>query len=611
MHTRIHYLFRLAFFWLIYFTLFRLVFIAWHYDKLPDGYLSNTFLALFKGYRLDISMTCYLITVPFLLWIIQQFARHRVIHRINHIYNILIIFIIALISIGNIRMFTEWGTLLNARALAYLRYPGEVMHYASTMSIILGLAAWILSAMLGVLLYRIIAFNFSYPVENIRFRLVQVVIFSVLLITGIRGGWQLAPVNESAAYYSSYAINNKIAINSPWYLMHSIAEASAQKNPFAVMDSKKAELRVKNLLASRDSLSDHLLNTPRPNIVFIILESWTADILDEPQTTPHFHELEKEGLLFTQAYGSGYRTDQGLAAIISGFPAQPNNSIITTPSKSEKLPSIVNEFKKDGYATSFYYGGEAEFANMKMYLLNSGFDKLVDKSSFSKDQFNSKWGAHDEYVLSRQADELKSEKQPFFSAVLTLSTHEPFEVPIRTPFTGDDLPSKFRSAAYYTDQCLGDYFNRARIAGWFDNTLFVLVADHGHHLPKEIDLYYPSAHRITMMLYGGALKEEYRGKKIDKTVEQTAISSTLLAQLGKDHSTFGWSRNIFAKDYKEFAYYSMENELGWVTPQQQIMHTYVPARTETGSKTAAAVADSLLTDGQAYLQWMYEQYLSY
>lgn len=612
MQIKIHYLIRLAFFWLIYFTLFRLVFIAWHYDKLPDGNLSNTFLALFAGYRLDISTASYLMILSFVLWSLQQFFRHRIIHRLNIVYNILLIFIVALACIGNIRLFSEWGTLLNARALTYLSHPQEVLSFASTGSIVFATAVWILCGLAGVVIYRSFVTNFSFPVEKLWMRIAQVAVFLVLLLTGIRGGWQLAPVNESAAYYSTHPINNKIATNTVWYLVHSIAEANAQSNLYAFMSSEQAAQRTKQLLASSGETTESILKTKQPNIVFIVLESWIADLIDEKSTTPQFNELAKEGLIFTQCYASGFRTDQGLAAILSGFPAQPNNSIITTPSKAEKLPSIGSVLKKEGYSTSFYYGGDIEFANMKTYLLHCGFDKLIDKKAFSEEEYNSKWGAHDGPVLDKQADALKSEKQPFFSVALTLSTHEPFEVPIRTPFDSyDDLPNQFRKAAYYTDHCLRSYFLRAKAEDWYDNTLFVLVADHGHHLPKQMDIGNPSTHRIAMMLCGGALKEEYRGKKVEKIVEQTAIAATLLRQLNKDHTSFTWSRDALAKDYKEFAYYSLEPLLGWITPEQDIIWYFTPPRADVKRKTVPVLNDSLLMDGKAYLQTLYEQYLQY
>ena len=272
------------------------------------------------------------------------------------------------------------------------------------------------------------------------------------------------------------------------------------------MDSKNAKKITDDLFSSRTGSTENILKNNKPNIVVIVLESWTADIIKalggEENVTPHFDELSKDGLLFTQMYGSGFRTEQGLISIFSGFPAQPNNSIITSPEKAERLPSLNTELSKQGYQSSFYYGGEVEFANMKSYLLNTNFKKIIDKNNFEKKQLNSKWGAHDEFVFKKQIDGLKAEKEPFFSVVLTLSTHEPFEVTMKTPFNGGEEQELFKKAAYYTDYCLFNYFNEAKKQPWYKKTLFILVADHGHRLPKNRNMDFPEGRRITAMITG-------------------------------------------------------------------------------------------------------------
>lgn len=609
-HLKLHYLIKLALFWLAYFALFRLLFMAYHHNRLPDGHLSNTFLALFAGIRLDLSTISYLIAFPFVLWVLQQYLHTRWLLRINHIYNTLAILLVSLISIGNIRLFVEWGTMLNARALRYLTHPNEVFNFTSGSVIVLGVTLWLVTVLAGAFIYSTFVNGFAAPIANHKKRIAIIIAIPVLLVIGIRGGFQLTPVNESSAAYSVHSINNKIATNSVWYLVHSVLEANAEVNPYVTLDAQTARDRVKKLLHS-EGKTGSVLKTQKPNIVLIILESWIYDVVKEKNVTPNFNALANEGLLFTQAYSSGFRTDQGLASILSGFPSQPNNSIITTPDKAEKLPAISRELLKAGYSTSFYYGGELEFANMRSYLVNSGYEKMIDKHDFDANQLSKKWGAHDEHVLNKQAEELRSAKQPFFSTLLTLSTHEPFEVPIKSPFTGEDVPSKFRHSAYYTDKCLGDYFRKAKQEKWFDNTIFILVADHGHHLPNNVEFAYPASRRITMMLYGGALKDEYKGKTFDKITEQSCIPATLFAQLGMPHDSFPWSRNVFAGDYREFAYYSLENVLGWITPQQSLVYTYVPAKVIRTEPDSLPVNDSLLTDGKAYLQTLYEQYLQY
>lgn len=613
---RIHFLLRLLVFWLLLFALFRVVFIIYHHTKIPDGQHSETGLSFLYALPLDISAACAAVTIPFLLWVFQQFYKHRFIHHLNLIFNITCIVLVTIISIANLKMYGEWGTPLSARAFNYLMYPKEVLSFISLWSVLLLLAVCGVFIYIGLKLYKGMITNFSYPIENIKIKIGMIIILPGLLLLGYRGGFQLAPINESSAYYSTLQINNHIATNNMWFLAHSFVEASDSKNPYLFMDAEKAKSITADLFAAKSGKSLAVSNTRKPNIVFIVLESWTADIIKalggEENVTPHFDNLSKEGLLFTQMYGSGFRTEQGLVSILSGFPAQPNNSIITTPSKAEQLPSLNIELGKQGYQSSFYYGGEVEFANMKSYLLNTHFEKIIDKNNFEKSQLNSKWGAHDEFVFMKQLDGLKSEKQPFFSIVLTLSTHEPFEVTMQTPFNGGEEPERFKKAAYYTDYCLYNYFNEAKKQSWYKNTLFVLVADHGHRLPKNRNMDFPEGRRITAMITGGALVNNLRGKTFDKITNQNDLPAIILGALNLPHANFAWSRNVFNEGVKEFAYYSNENSLGWIAPQQNMVYSFNSKKVEElQPKSQTNLNDTVLTQAKAYLQTLYEQYLTY
>ncbi len=614
-NLKIHYLFRLIIFWILFFALFRFIFIIYHHNKIPNEHYFETGLSFFHALRLDLSTACAAALIPYILWAIQQCYNNRLIERLNFSLNILMITIVSILSIANIKMFGEWGTLLSPRVFNYLLYPKEVLTFISVWSLSLLLTACIIITYVGIKAYRKFVTNFSNNIQNKKAKILQIIIFPAILIICYRGGFQLAPINESSSYYSNVQINNQIATNNIWYLAHSILEAKDTKNPYVFMDIDKAKQKTKDLFAITSDETQTLFKG-KPNIVIIVLESWTADIINalggEKNVTPHFDELSKEGLLFTQMYGSGFRTDQGLVSILSGFPAQPNNSIITTPSKSEKLPSISIELGKQGYRSSFYYGGEIEFANMKSYLLNTQFGKIIDKNNFKKSQLNSKWGAHDEFVFNKQLEEIKDEKQPFFSVILTLSTHEPFEVTMQTPFIGGSDAEHFKKAAYYTDNCLFNYFNEAKKQSWYNNTLFILVADHGHPLPKNRDMNLPEGRRITGMITGGALVDSLRGKTMDKICNQNDIPAIILSQLKLAYNNFVWSKDVFNTSSKQFAYYSNENVLGWISPQQNIIYSLPSQKVmKLQPKTQTSLNEIDLEQSKAYLQTLYQQYLDY
>lgn len=611
---KIHYIIRLLLFWLAFFALYRLLFIL-YYHKVLSSHLSETFLSFVYGFRLDLSTACAATAIPFLFWAIQQFFKNRWIHRANLIFNAGCITLVSVLDIANLKIYGDWGTLLSARALHFVIYPREVLNFISIGDLSLLLFYWVLLTTAGIVFYRKFVTDFSYQATGIVKRIALAFSLLVLLVFGYRGGLQLAPINESSASYSTTPINNHIATNNIWYLGHSLVEANDSKNPYLFMEDKEAKAIVDGLYQTT-GVHEEIIKTKQPNIVIIVLESWTADIIEklggEKGVTPHFNELCSDGLLFEQMYGSGFRTEQGLVSILSGFPAQPNNTIITTPSKAEKLPSLGIELEKLGYNSSFYYGGEIEFANMKAYLLNSHFKKIIDKNSFDKQQQNSKWGAHDEFVFKKQLSGLDEEqKPPFFSILLTLSTHEPFEVTMETPFNGNEEAEKFKKAAYYTDNCLFEYFKNAKQQPWYQNTLYILVADHGHHLPKNRNMNNPESRKITALITGGALKDSLRGKTVEKIVSQHDLPATILGALLQPHAQFNWSKDIFEDSNQQFAYYSNENVLGWVSPKQNLIYSFATQKTAIQPKTQSILNDTVLSQAKAYLETLYNTYLDY
>jgi phosphoglycerol transferase MdoB-like AlkP superfamily enzyme len=301
-------------------------------------------------------------------------------------------------------------------------------------------------------------------------------------------------------------------------------------------------------------------------------------------------------------YGSGDRTDKGIVAVLSGYPAQPTTSIVKTPVKASKLPMISKVLAAKGYSTSFYYGGELEFANMKAYLLGGDFEKYTSKNDFdSKDQ-NSKWGAHDGVVMQRVVDGLNKETSPFFCTWLTLSSHEPFEIPVPPVLKGTDDVSLFLSSLHYTDQVVYDFIEQCKKQPWWANTLVVITADHGHRLPrteKKINDF-----KIPVLFLGGALRQQ--GIINERVGSQTDIPATVLAQLNLPVKDFAWSRNLFDPAAPQWAYFCFNNGYGFVQPGNYFIFDNVGKKPiETGG--ALSAADT--AKGKAIQQLSFEDYL--
>lgn len=225
---------------------------------------------------------------------------------------------------------------------------------------------------------------------------------------------------------------------------------------------------------------------------------------------------------------------------------------------------------------------------------------------------NSKWGAHDEFVFEKQLLDLRNETAPFFSVVLTLSSHEPFEVPVQTRYNAETESNKFRGAVYYADQCLGAYFKKAKQEPWYANTLFILVADHGHRLPQNKDTSKPPSKHIPLLLLGPVIKPEFRDMIVNIVGNQNDIATTLLHQLNLDASGFPRSKDLLNHSSRSFAYYTTNNYLGWVTSRQSVTYNYLTQEVWKSDVTCnGAYHDSIMLDAKAFLQTHFQDYLDY
>lgn len=593
---------------MILFAVMRLLFVVVNY-KFLGGTFGHKLLLFPAALRLDAAMAAYLTAVPFLLWLSYIAFQKNILLVIARYCTIVFSVLVVFISLMNIGNYANWQTVINKRILLYFENPAEVTHFMSTMQLIFSPLLIIGICWLVIFFHKRFVKR-RHEVKRSYSSFGLNLLIAPFLFFFMRGGLQTLPINESAAYYSIHESNDHAAVNPVYYFGHSVSEYYFLSDKYVFLRDNMAKARFTHLMEeSTDLLSDTISlvrkEIKKPNLVIIILESWTADLLEaldgEKDVTPFTNELIKESYLFTQCYGSGYRTDQGLVSVLAGYPAQPDNSIIAYPSKIQKLPSFCADVKKQNYNSSFFYGGDITFAEMKSFIVQQGFEYISDKENYDSKDYNSKWGAHDGMVLNSQIDYLNSKKEPFFSCVLTLSTHEPFEIPIKHKFPHDSDPNKFKNAAYYTDQCLKDYFTKAKKSKWYDNTVFLLVADHGHHLPKGRDLNKPESKRITCILTGGALPNELKGKKWDSEMGQHDLIKMLAPYFNVDAKKYPFALDPF-KAFMPHAYYANENVLGLMMASSRMIYE-IQTKTVEGNEMTADYA-------KAYLQVLYKDFTS-
>jgi phosphoglycerol transferase MdoB-like AlkP superfamily enzyme len=618
----INFLLRYTAFWMLFFLLCRTLFFLYHFGL--SSSLSPLLIleSYFYGLRIDLSTTGYLGVLPLILWFINSLIPVRFTKAFITGYTTFMLLLVTVITTSDLQIYKMWGTKLNAMAVGYLRYPKEAAASMSSSPVLLLVVICFALFIAGYFLFSktIKRVSFELPPRSLAVVCSRFILFLLsagLLFLTIRGGTGLAPMNPGFAYFSNQQFANHAALNASWNLMYDLKHFFRHKNnQFAYMDDREMHERVERLTAAGLPIdTQHILTTARPNIVLIILESWTADIIaplgGEKGVTPFFSELASQGLLFTDFYANGYRTSYGIAAVLSGFPSTPEGSILNRPNKMERLPTLAGTLKANGYATSFYYGGDTHFDDMNAFFAHSKFDTVTNKSSFQAKDMNSKWGVHDHVLFERVLDDFNRLPQPFFSAMLTISSHEPFEVPMVTVIKGSDQGSLFKNAIHYTDRSLKTFIEKARTQPWYKNTLFVLVADHGSGLlSKRPEAFMPERYKIPLLLFGEVIDRKYRGTSRSGVGSQSDIAATILSQLQISCTEFAWSNNLLNANRANFAYYNFAGGFAMKTAAQTAAFNTVSNKLldTAGTASSNAEAADTLKDGQAYLQNLYQKY---
>lgn len=613
MITNTYFPIRLFLFWLMVFTLARGVFILFLYSNNSELNLSHWPLSFVYGIRLDIAAISYLIAFPILMWIIFLLSKNQFFSKIIHILQVVFIVLVLGILFGNFGIYKAWGTQINARAIAFLQDPEGIIASQTGFQLISRIVLLLLFSFGLYLTFK--KFVLQNKVEFEKLKSLKIAILILLLCPlGMRGGWQEIPINESAASFSEVMPLNHAATNPAWYLINNLSKSGINsKNQYKFFSSEEAQKHFNTILTSTED-SVFILNNQRPNIVLIVLESWTADVITPLNTsikteiTPFFTSLCDSGLLFNSIYSSGRRTDQMFPSILCGFPSPPNHSVARFSDKLQKLPFLSKDLANANYFNSFYYGGELGFANMNSFLLEAKFKSISGKENYKSEQIYSKWGAHDEHLFTKVLEEMDKKPQPFFTMLLTLSTHEPFDVPEPPKFAGEDESDKFKNAAYYTDRCLKDFFEKAKKTKCYNNTIFILVADHGHLLPEKRDYYDPRSYHIPLLWYGEPIKNEFKGKQVARAGGQHEIAFSLLHQMNLESKDYIYSNDLFTSKKSKGVYLNYDNGFCWKENEEQFVYLfeekrYLPSYTHINKDSVCVL------NGKSYLQILYQGFL--
>ena len=571
---RILFLLRFIAFWLVVFFLSRILFLGYNFSLAKGISFAEYPQVFIRGLWMDSSMTGYFGLICSLFLGVFFFLKGKHLRIVMDVFTFILLLFVVPIVLTDVELYRNWGFRMDSTPLLYLRTPMEAAASVPTAFLLLYFVLSSLLILVGIFLFRRYVSKSLVNFGRGNFWLIPIFLFvAATMIIPIRGGFGIAPMNTGKAFFSSNQFANHSGINVVWNVARSLLASQKNGKQYVYMEESKAMDTFDTLMLDHGN-SKSVLKVKKPNVVIIVIESFTANLIEklggEADVTPNFNRLVGEGLLFSHIYSSGFRSEKGMAAIFSGYPDQPQTSVVKFPEKTQKLPFISKALVAQNYSTAFYYGGDLNFANMRSYFINGMFQRLVTVDDFPSEYNQSKWGVNDGHLFDKLLSDLKTAKGPFFYGLFTLSSHEPYEVPHTSKFITNEEVGKFKNSIHYTDECLGNFFREAKKLPIWDSTLFIIVADHGHRLPGNYSSYDEKKFRIPLLWLGGALN--VKDSVVSKTGSQFDIAATLLTQLKVDRSAFLFSKDMLAPENKAFALYTYTDGFGFVTDSSLMVY---------------------------------------
>lgn len=570
--------------------------------------------------RLDIATAAYLSVLPLIVLCIGLILERKWMRMVFFYVLIFEALIVSFIHAGEVNAYTEWNHKLTSRVFMHLANPDEVFRTADYLMTFLFFIYVGIEMLVVWLIYKWLFKNpINLFVETLTRWMKLGLAFITFLVLGAfsflvaRGGWQQIPINIDSAYFSKHYVVNDISVNSAYFFANSymLYLRTDIDHLMPKIDPVKAQRIVRELYNYEREHAELVLESKRPNVVFVIMESWAAEgigcLSSTKGATPQFDALAKDGLLFTNIYATGHTSEIGNSSIFSGQPALPEIAITLQPDKHRKLRCLNQDLKSLGYSSHYLFGGDLKYGNIGSYFMDHGFDQLIDEDDFPSGLSKGKLNYYDRDLFKEFLRRINGTKTPFMHCVFTGSTHSPYDHPKSSRQNWKGKESEFMNSLIYADECLGQFMRNCKSQSWFDNTIFVFVADHGHATPKYADYSCTEFYRIPLLIWGQPLKQDYRGKRIDKVGSQTDIPATILYQMGQGYDAYPWSKDLLNPNAPAFAMHTTINGYGWITDKGSTVYEYFQKKRIRNTFKSADSA-SEIEKGNAFIVEVYRAF---
>lgn len=543
---------------ILFLFLYRGLFICKYFYEIKDPL--NIFL---NSIQVDVSTVSY-ITLGFLvLVLLLGIFKYKKAPSLLNSYSVLICIIVLVVEYASLTIYKHWGATISYRALTYLE-DGTSGWNTATENFDLYLLPSIFIFVIHLYINRkLIAASKSHPIS-----LYSILLLPVLLVL-IRGGFQKIPISSSKSFFSKNQSDNYSAVNKVRYFFDSYLNSN----------SYNTKIKTNTTYANIDSIMNincinyEITTAQKPDIILLVMEGVPNAALkikqNEEYITKNINRISQSGIRYTNAFSSGFRTDQGIVSIFNGLPAYP---FLNTLKKYDRLSyhdNLIDEIRKEEYKTSFIYGGESQFSDLKKYFLTSKLDNLLDSDYFPKSSRSSSWGVPDHILLDTAYNYISRSNTPSFTTILTSSTHVPFDFPNHDP-RELSVRDNFIASIKYLDSALGEFERRlSKLDG--RDFILIIISDHGSmHLGHGYNDH--ERFHVPLLVTGNCIDTSLINTKKHKNISLHDIPKSILKLARKEDcdSLFSLSSNIFSECSQSNSYWITDNALGYIENAQNL-----------------------------------------
>lgn len=534
---------------LIFLSAARLLLVMWQLDRVENtngfGYI------LAQGVRFDLVLLAQLLVIPVLIVPLLSLYEpsRRLVMVILRGYFLISATVLIFIECITPNFIGQYDFRPNILLVEYLAYPKEVV------SMLIKAVPFQLT--LAILTTTILVWFFSKFLKYLEGKTQASILWSspLLIVLGLllcvvasRSTFGHRPVNPSTVAFSSDPLVNSLPLSSAYSVAYALYEKIRHENnsipPYGELSQEQVLQEIydsiglkANLFQNKEipTLHKQPLSHVHPdikgkNLVIILEESLGADFvgrLGGQDLTPNIDKLANEGIWFENLYATGTRSVRGIEAVVTGFLPTPARSVVKLGGSQTNFFTLAQLLLQQGYDTSFIYGGEAHFDNMKRFFSNNGFERIIEEKDYTNPVFTGSWGVSDEDLFNKAHEtfsELASKQQPFFSLVFTSTNHSPFEFPNDRITHLGSPKNTVANAVKYADFALGEFILKAKTSDYWKDTVFLVIADHSDRVYGS-ELVPINKFRIPGLILGGDIKSQ----KIDRISSQIDMLPTLLS----------------------------------------------------------------------------------